>query len=618
MNEAAFLQAIRDDPEDAPRLVFADWLEDQGDPRAELIRIQVELARTAPHDDNHLDLAIRQDRWFHEHADRWLSRLPNTEEDPTRYRFWIEWQHRRGLPEMVRVSTFAAFRRLSEVSVAHTALLGIHFSNLTGCKALAKSRLLEGVRDLHLYDSPFGDAGIEQLVRSPYLARLATLILDDNRIGPGGCEALARSENLLGLRRLEMVRNRFGDGGVRALVHSPCLRRLQWLGLFANDLGPQGVEALTGSELLENLTELDLSYNDLGDAGATVLARSGRLSNLEVLEMTACGLTARGVAALVRAAMPRLTRLQIAQNGLGDQGLAALASAPFLPRLTELRLGFPAGPDGIRALAAADLSSLRVLEWSLQFNRPVAEAFAVLPTCPGLRSLVMRGPTGLTGKVLETFAHSPLLTSLAHLEFSGDLNENEAAVLLSSPTLSRLRTLELYGNKIGVAGARALGTSGHLTNLRKLLVSFSRLGDEGLAMLVGSPNPPPLTWLDLQCNDVGEDGIRALVSRSDRLPLTHLNLSSNRLTDDAAILLARSPLMARLTKLDLRRNPITDRGAEALLEPARRNPGLRLLLTPGYPVPVAGIVGPGPEMQARLKEALGRRVDCSYWDTHSW
>lgn len=40
MLEDAFLQAMQKTPEDASlRLVFADWLEERGDPRAELIRL---------------------------------------------------------------------------------------------------------------------------------------------------------------------------------------------------------------------------------------------------------------------------------------------------------------------------------------------------------------------------------------------------------------------------------------------------------------------------------------------------------------------------------------------------------------------------------------------------
>ena len=39
-DETAFLQAMQEHPEDnALRLVFADWLEERGDPRGELIRL---------------------------------------------------------------------------------------------------------------------------------------------------------------------------------------------------------------------------------------------------------------------------------------------------------------------------------------------------------------------------------------------------------------------------------------------------------------------------------------------------------------------------------------------------------------------------------------------------
>ena len=48
-HDDAFLQAIIDVPEDdLPRLVYADWLEEHGQAeRAELIRVQVQLARLA-------------------------------------------------------------------------------------------------------------------------------------------------------------------------------------------------------------------------------------------------------------------------------------------------------------------------------------------------------------------------------------------------------------------------------------------------------------------------------------------------------------------------------------------------------------------------------------------
>src|SRR5262249_9492807 len=51
--EDGFLQAVTESPEDdTPRLVYADWLDDHGQAdRAEVIRLQCELARLAPGQD---------------------------------------------------------------------------------------------------------------------------------------------------------------------------------------------------------------------------------------------------------------------------------------------------------------------------------------------------------------------------------------------------------------------------------------------------------------------------------------------------------------------------------------------------------------------------------------
>src|SRR5947209_2333045 len=71
----AFLQAIIEAPEDdAPRLVYADWLEDNGDPhRAEFIRVQVELARPRLLGGSKLrrELQKREKTLFDEHGQGW-------------------------------------------------------------------------------------------------------------------------------------------------------------------------------------------------------------------------------------------------------------------------------------------------------------------------------------------------------------------------------------------------------------------------------------------------------------------------------------------------------------------------------------------------------------------
>ena len=51
--ESQLITEVLDNPDDDdPRLVYADWLDEQGDPRGEFIRVQCELHRSCPEDVN--------------------------------------------------------------------------------------------------------------------------------------------------------------------------------------------------------------------------------------------------------------------------------------------------------------------------------------------------------------------------------------------------------------------------------------------------------------------------------------------------------------------------------------------------------------------------------------
>src|SRR5262249_26258167 len=73
----AFLRAVIEAPDDdAPRLMFADWLEERGDVRGEFIRVQCELARL-PEDDSRRDvLEEREGTLLETHGSLWLGALP--------------------------------------------------------------------------------------------------------------------------------------------------------------------------------------------------------------------------------------------------------------------------------------------------------------------------------------------------------------------------------------------------------------------------------------------------------------------------------------------------------------------------------------------------------------
>src|SRR5262249_3928589 len=75
--DEAFLQAILEDPEDdTPRLVYADWLEENGQPeRGEFIRIQIELEPMAEDDPRRPDLQKRGQGLLNAHGRAWLEEV---------------------------------------------------------------------------------------------------------------------------------------------------------------------------------------------------------------------------------------------------------------------------------------------------------------------------------------------------------------------------------------------------------------------------------------------------------------------------------------------------------------------------------------------------------------
>src|SRR5687768_10033871 len=78
MLDAAFLQDIVEHAgDDAPRLIYADWLEEHGDPdRAELIRLQCRRAQLADNDALAGPLAAQEAKLLSQHGQRWRAALP--------------------------------------------------------------------------------------------------------------------------------------------------------------------------------------------------------------------------------------------------------------------------------------------------------------------------------------------------------------------------------------------------------------------------------------------------------------------------------------------------------------------------------------------------------------
>src|SRR5262249_30462797 len=75
--KAVFLEDILAAPDDdVPRLICADWLEDNGDPaRAEFIRLQIDLSRMNANEPRHASVKERERELLNEHEGRWAQEV---------------------------------------------------------------------------------------------------------------------------------------------------------------------------------------------------------------------------------------------------------------------------------------------------------------------------------------------------------------------------------------------------------------------------------------------------------------------------------------------------------------------------------------------------------------
>ena len=77
--DAAFLRAIREQPDDdLPRLIYADYLDERGDPRGEFIRLRCQLAGWVPELEPRSDLQRREQELLSRYLSAWLGPLDAT------------------------------------------------------------------------------------------------------------------------------------------------------------------------------------------------------------------------------------------------------------------------------------------------------------------------------------------------------------------------------------------------------------------------------------------------------------------------------------------------------------------------------------------------------------
>ncbi|MBY0228017.1 MAG: TIGR02996 domain-containing protein [Gemmataceae bacterium] len=134
---------------------------------------------------------------------------------------------------------------------------------------------------------------------------------------------VASSQHLARLRVLDLEKNELGDGDLDSLAWSPHLGELRTLLLWSNHVGDAGLRSLLGG--LPRLERLDLSGNAVGDGGAESLARSPVYGRLRLLDLSANQIGDAGAMALASSEHAgSVGWIDLAKNPIGTSGQAAL------------------------------------------------------------------------------------------------------------------------------------------------------------------------------------------------------------------------------------------------------------------------------------------------------
>jgi uncharacterized protein (TIGR02996 family) len=520
----AFLADIREHPDDdTTRLVFADWLDDNGQAdRAEFIRIQCRLETLPPEAPQRRALENRDTDLLTLHEEQWLGPpAPQLE----------EWTWRRGFVEEVTLTATASLAPVAGLFARHP----VRRLNLT------------------LYR-----CGLRDLTESPLLERLTGLEISAPLDGPDDVEDLRvvlESPRLAELTELGMWGDAAGDACLPLLAGRPGVEQLSILRL--DDLTPAGARRLVAEKGLAGVSGLTLSPGEaLGDAGLSALlveprrwtalepmyvpfsaTRLKRLTDCDRLERLVCSWPAGYDSAL---SLP-LSLRHLHLNGISP--LAGVARLKCLPNLWHLEFRLRSDNrtlDSAEFKALADLlTRLRGPVLELRVGGALSlDELLQLPGLDRLRGLHLHGQ--LTDRDFEALAGCTGLANLDTLILPDQpLMARQVSLLAEAPVLDGLRTLSL--RRMGLAGKdiARIFRPGRLTRLRTLWLNDNGFGRAGVEAMLAWGGLPGMRELFFSENRIDAPTASLLLFPRGVSSLTRLGLSEHgtvehRLTREAA------------------------------------------------------------------------------------
>jgi uncharacterized protein (TIGR02996 family) len=210
--EALFAAILAEPDEDTPRLVYADWLDENDWPeRAEFVRVQVEQTHS-PTD----ALRARERTLLARHEEEWLAplRAPGQPLDGgAGSRF------RRGFVEVVWMSARSFIDKAAGLfAQAPVRELRVTLATPDDFRRLMSTPRLTRLRGLDLSDRRLGDVVVSELLRSQFSTSLRELRLRGCAITDHGARMLAEPGFDWRLVELDVSHNPISAAGVEALI----------------------------------------------------------------------------------------------------------------------------------------------------------------------------------------------------------------------------------------------------------------------------------------------------------------------------------------------------------------------------------------------------------------
>jgi uncharacterized protein (TIGR02996 family) len=334
--DASLEAEIARDPEAIdPYLVYADWLQQHGDPRGELISLQ---AKATPETDAAAAAMI----------ERWPERFGGALEERDR----VEWHcgYWRRLHFAPGPDSDASYFRLARVlghdSARFLRALAISTNYGQPIAKLVPAELPPTVRSLHLGDFIFPDESELTWTTVGDATAVYRTVPQLERFALQGAEIILGDRiELRRLRALELVTAGLPGETARAIVRSE-LPELDTLIVWTGD--DTGGGSTTAADLLglfasprPQLRHFGLVNCAITDELVLALVEAPWLPQLRVLDLSKGTLTADGIAILERARdrLGDLERLEVSENLLDDDACARAAALARTVNVADQRFG---------------------------------------------------------------------------------------------------------------------------------------------------------------------------------------------------------------------------------------------------------------------------------------